>query len=107
MAIKEAELKKEKIILKKVSQLLNEHIDELQKEVHISSDDLVEFKKLAWSDFASFDQGDIIQAKTSTAEEENRLLQKQNYLKRLKVNLILPQLFFKMMRVLFLIFIYL
>lgn len=83
MAIKEAELKKEKLILKKVSQLLNEHIDELQKEVHISSDDLVEFKKLAWSDFASFDQGDIIQAKTSTAEEENRLLQKQNYLKRL------------------------
>ncbi len=83
MAIKEAELKKEKLILKKVSQLLDEHIDELQKEVHISSDDLIEFKKLAWSDFASFDQGDIIQAKTSTAEEENRLLQKQNYLKRL------------------------
>ncbi|MCI8346930.1 MAG: AAA family ATPase [Bacilli bacterium] len=83
MAIEERELKKEKLILKKVSNLLNENINELEKEVHIYQDDLIEFKKLTWSDFSSFDQGDIVQAKSSTIEEENRLLNKQTYLKRL------------------------
>ena len=83
MAIEEKELKKEKLILKKVNNLLNSHIEELEKEVHIFQDDLIEFKKLVWSDFSSFDQGDIAQAKSSTIESENRLLSKQDYLKRL------------------------
>lgn len=83
MAIEEKELQKEKLILKKVSNLLDSQIDELEKEVHISQDDLIEFKKLVWGDFSSFDQGDIVQAKSSTTEEENRLLNQQDYLKRL------------------------
>lgn len=83
MAIDQRELKKEKLILKKVSHLLNHHIEELEKDVHVSKEDLIEFKKLVWSDFSSFDQGDIAQAKSSTIEEENRVLNKQDYLKRL------------------------
>ena len=83
MTISEKEITKEKQILNKVSKLLNKHIEELQKDVHISTDDLVEFKKLAWSDFSSFDNGDMIQASMATSEEANKVFQKQNYLKRL------------------------
>ena len=83
MPILEKEFQKEKLILKKVTKLLTDHIETLEQEVHISHDDLVEFKNLAWSDFSSFDSGDIIQARISTSEEENRLLSKQDYLKKL------------------------
>ena len=83
MAIEGKELEKEKKILEKVSKLLGKHINELQQEVHISTEDLVEFKKLAWSDFSSFDSGDMVQASMSTNEEANKIYQKQNYLKRL------------------------
>lgn len=83
MIISEKEINKEKKILNKVSKLLNEHIEKLETEVHISHEDLIEFKKLAWSDSSSFDSGDIAQAKASTQEEENKIHQKQNYLKKL------------------------
>ena len=83
MAIEEKELHKEKLILKKVSKLLNNTLDNLKQEVKISEEDLIEFKKLAWDGSSSFDSGDIAQAKNMTNEEENRLLTKQKYLKRL------------------------
>lgn len=83
MAISEKEVIKEKKILKSVTKLLDDHIEELSHEVHISTDDLVEFKKLVWSDFSSFDSGDMAQASVATQEEANKLFQKQNYLKRL------------------------
>ena len=83
MAIEEKELHKEKLILKKVSKLLNNTLDSLKEEVKISEEDLIEFKKLAWDGSSSFDSGDIAQAKNMTNEEENRLLTKQKYLKRL------------------------
>ena len=83
MAIEEKELHKEKLILRKVSKLLNNTLDNLKEEVKISEEDLIEFKKLAWDGSSSFDSGDIAQAKNMTNEEENRLLTKQKYLKRL------------------------
>ena len=83
MAIEEKELHKEKLILKKVSKLLNNTLENLKEEVKISEEDLIEFKKLAWDGSSSFDSGDIAQAKNMTNEEENRLLTKQKYLKRL------------------------
>ena len=77
MAIEEKELHKEKLILRKVSKLLNNTLDNLKEEVKISEEDLIEFKKLAWDGSSSFDSGDIAQAKNMTNEEENRLLTKQ------------------------------
>ena len=66
MAIEEKELHKEKLILKKVSKLLNNTLDNLKQEVKISEEDLIEFKKLAWDGSSSFDSGDIAQAKNMT-----------------------------------------
>lgn len=83
MALDQQEVKKEEKILTKVSTLLNDHIEKLQQEVHVTSSELVEFKKLAWDDFSSFDQGDMSQAIQATTQEENKLFQKKDYLKRL------------------------
>jgi len=83
MAISDIEVEKEKKILKKVSKLLNDHIDNLSSEVNISTEDLVDFKKLVWDDFSSFDSGDIVQARATTEEEANKIYQKETYLKRL------------------------
>jgi len=83
MAIEKKELHKEKLILNKVFKLLDSTLEDLKKDVKVSSEDLVEFKKLAWSSSSSFDSGDIVQAKMMTNEEENKFLMKQNYLKRL------------------------
>lgn len=83
MAIGQKELEKEKVILRKVSYLTNDTIDKLKTEVKLSEENLVEFKKIVWSDSSSFDDGDIIQAKSITSGEEARVLEKEKYLKRL------------------------
>ena len=83
MAIEGKELEKEKLILKKVTKLLNQDIDELKQDVKLGEDDLLEFKKLTWSDVSMYNDGDVIQAKELTANEEYRALEKQKYLKRL------------------------
>lgn len=83
MAITKQEYQKEKLILKKVSKLLNNTLDELQKEVNIKEENLIEFKKLMWQDSSSFDEGEILQTKMATNDEESKLLQKQKYYKRL------------------------
>ena len=59
MAISELELKKEKIILNKVSELINNNIEELSKEVKANEENLIEFKKLMWQDSTSFDNAEI------------------------------------------------
>ena len=86
MAIGQRELEKEKVILRKVSHLTNDTIDKLKTEVKLSEENLVEFKKIVWSDSSSFDDGDIIQAKSITSGEETRVLEKEKYLKRLLKN---------------------
>ena len=83
MAIEGKELEKEKLILKKVTKLLNNDIDELKKTVKLGEDNLLEFKRLAWSDVSIYNEGDVVQAKELTAGEEYRALEKQKYLKRL------------------------
>lgn len=87
MAIEGKELEKEKLILRKVSYLINNTIDKLKKEVKVKQEDLIEFKKIVWSDSSSFDDGDIIQTRSVTSGEESRILEKEKYLKRLlKIN---------------------
>ena len=83
MAIVGKELEKEKMILRKVSYLADDTINKLKEEVKVSEDSLQEFKKIVWSDSSSFDEGDIIQARTITGNEEGRVLEKEKHLKRL------------------------
>ena len=83
MAIVGKELEKEKLILKKVSSLVDSNISELKSSVKINEDSLLEFKKVVWSDSSSFDDGDIAQAKSLTRSEEYKFLEKEKYLKRL------------------------
>lgn len=83
MSISENEFKKEKLILKKVNKLLNDTIDSLGVRVSQDELNLVEFKKVMWDDSNTFDEGEIGQVKLATSDEENKLLQKKNYYKRL------------------------
>ncbi|MBE6158081.1 MAG: hypothetical protein E7160_04765 [Firmicutes bacterium] len=84
MAISENDYIKEKKILSKVNSLLDETLDDLGCSVSTDIEELREFKKVVWSDAHSFDSGDIEQARSMTAVEESRALQKQEYYKRLK-----------------------
>ncbi len=83
MPITKEEYQKEKLILKKISKLLNDNLEELGKEVHIKEENLVDFKKLMWQDSSSFDEAEILQTKIATNDEENKLIQKQKYFKKL------------------------
>ena len=79
MAIEGKELEKEKLILKKVTKLLNQDIDELKQDVKLGEDDLLEFKKLTWSDVSMYNDGDVIQAKELTAKKELEEAKKTAY----------------------------
>lgn len=83
MAIIGKELDKEKKILKLTTNLLNDTLEELKKEVKVGEEDLTEFKKVVWDDSHSFDEGDIQQARLLTASEEGKVFQKEQYYKRL------------------------
>lgn len=83
MAVSKEEELIEREKLKKTAQVLDDEITLLQKRTKILQDDLQDFKKLAWQDFSSFDAGDITQAKSSTEEEESKVLREEDYLKRL------------------------
>ena len=84
MTISEIELKKEKLILKKVTELLNKNLNELSKVVKINEEELIEFKKLMWQDSNSFDNAEIESVKAITSLEEQKALEKEAYYKRLK-----------------------
>ena len=84
MAIQEAEFQKEKKILYKVQKLLNTTLDELGKEVSSSEEELVEFKKMMWSDSHSFDEGEVQQVMAATSTEAEKFFQKQRYFNRLR-----------------------
>ena len=83
MAITEEELVKEKKILKKVSKLLGNTLDELGKDVIQDEENLVEFKKMMWENASSFDAGEAQQVMYATAMEADKAYQKQQYFKRL------------------------
>ena len=84
MAISEEEFLKEKKILKKVRKLLDKNMEELGKDVSNSEEELVEFKKMMWSDSHSFDEGEVSQVMATTALEAEKFFQKQRYFMRLK-----------------------
>ena len=84
MAISEIELKKEKLILKKVKKLLGETIDSLGVDVSHGEENLLEFKKMMWEDVNGFDEGEMKQVMLYTSDEANKALKKQEYYYRLK-----------------------
>ena len=84
MAISEIDFKKEKKILKKVLSLLGETLESLGVDVFQDEEDLVEFKKMMWSDSHSFDAGEMQQVMAATSIEAEKVLQKQRYFKRLR-----------------------
>ena len=85
MAISEVEFKKEVKILDKVVKLFDDTYNDLASDVKVGEEDLIEFKKMMWSDSNSFDEGEITQVKAATALEADKFFRKQDYLRRLKM----------------------
>lgn len=85
MAITNEELKKEKKILEKVISLFDETYNSLADDVKVGEEDLIEFKKMMWSDSNSFDEGEMTQVKAATALEADKFFRKQDYLRRLRM----------------------
>lgn len=83
MGISNVEFKKEEKILGKVSELLNQTIDEVGRDVYHDEDNLVEFKKMMWQDASSFDQVEFGQVMAATSQEAEKVLMKQKYFKKL------------------------
>lgn len=85
MAISEEEFIKEEKVLEKVSKLLNNTLNTLMDDVKIGEEDLMEFKKMMWSEANSFDSGELTQVKAATELEADKFFRKQDYLKRLRM----------------------
>ena len=85
MAITKEEFSKEEKILDRVNKLLKDTLDNLAVDVKVGEEDLIEFKKMMWSDSNSFDSGEITQVKATTELEANKFFRKQDYLKRLRM----------------------
>lgn len=85
MAITKEEFKKEEKILEKVNNLFDETYNNLASDVKVGEEDLIEFKKMMWSDSNSFDDGEMTQVKAATALEADKFFRKQDYLRRLKM----------------------
>ena len=83
MAISEEEFLKEKKILKKVSNLLEDTLDSLGVDVIQDEENLKEFKKMMWENANDFDEGEAQQVMYATALEADKAYQKQKYFKRL------------------------
>ena len=84
MAISEEEVKKEKLILKKTSKLVDRHIKELEETIKVKLEDLKEFKKLAWKESATLDSMEQTTLREEAQTEESRANKKVEYYKRLK-----------------------
>ena len=85
MAISGSELKKEEKILEKVISLFDTTYNSLADDVNVGEEDLIEFKKMMWSDSSSFDEGEMTQVKAATALEADKFFRKKDYLRRLKM----------------------
>lgn len=83
MTITDEEFKKEKKILKKVSTLLENTLNELGEGVIQDETNLKEFKKMMWEDANSFDDAERAQVMYATAQEAEKAYQKEKYFKRL------------------------
>ena len=83
MAISESEFLKEKKILKKVKNLLEETISSLGEDVFNDEENLREFKKMMWENASSFDLGEAKQVMAATSQEAEKVLRRQRYFKKL------------------------
>ena len=83
MSITEEEITKEKRILRKVSNLLENTLSELGQEVIQDEENLIEFKKMMWENANSFDRAEEQQVMYATAMEAEKAYQKEQYFKRL------------------------
>ena len=83
MAISETEFNKEKKILKKVKNLLEETLSSLGEDVFNDEENLREFKKMMWENASSFDLAEAKQVMAATDLEAERVLRRQRYFKRL------------------------
>ena len=84
MSITEEEVKKEKLILKKTSNLLEKQINELEETIKVRMEDLKEFKKLAWKESQTIDRAEVASLREEASSEEYQTMRKQEYYKRLK-----------------------
>ena len=83
MPISDVEFKKEKKILKKVQNLLEETLSSLGEEVIESEEGLTEFKKMMWENASSFDSGESQQVMAATALEADKVFRRRDYFRRL------------------------
>ncbi len=83
MAISESEFVKEKKILKKVRDLLEETLASLGEDVFNDEENLREFKKMMWEDVTGFDLAEAKQVMAATAQEAEKVLRRQRYFKKL------------------------
>lgn len=84
MAISEKELEKEKIILKKVGNLLNKTINSLGEEVDDDVEEFKEFRKMLWENSNSFDDAEISQVITQTRDEAVKISNRRKYFQKLR-----------------------
>ena len=84
MAILKEEFEKERLILKKTNKLVSKNIEELSKSIHVSMDELNEFKRLSWSEVNIFNTSDVAMVKEEASRYVDRVDDKIEYFKRLK-----------------------
>ena len=84
MAISQEELEKEKKILKKVSKLLDNTLEELGCDVKQDEENLTEFKKMMWENASDFDDAEASQVMYATALEADKAYQKRKYYTKLR-----------------------
>ena len=84
MSITEEEVKKERLILKKTSHLLDKNIKELEETIKVKLEDLKEFKKLAWKESQTLDVEESTSLREEAETEEARTYKKGEYYKKLK-----------------------
>ena len=77
------EYKKEEEQLNYVSYEVEKKLDELGIKIVEDEEKYKEFQKMVWSDYNSFDNADISEAKMSAHEEKNKNLRKEEYFKKL------------------------
>lgn len=75
--------KKEEEKLNYVLKELNNKLDELGVTLTEDEENYKEFQKMVWSDFSSFDNADISEAKMSQQQEKDKVMRKEDYFRKL------------------------
>ena len=83
MALSNEEIKQEKTYLEKTSKEISKQIDILEKEIHVSKEQITEFKKILWEDKGSIDSAEMQTGLMASEMEANFMLMKMEYYKKL------------------------